>query len=66
MTLYGRAGSEIEFQQLVSRLERVSKTYVLEISGEKTKLMVNNNNGMTREVQIVRNTLDEVQHHCQV
>ena len=43
----GLAGSETKLRQLVSV--------------EKTKLMTNNNNGMTTDVQIVENTLDEVQ-----
>ena len=30
--------------QLVSRLERASKDYGMEISGERIKLMMNNNN----------------------
>ena len=45
----------------MSRLERVSKDYGMEISGEKTKLMTNNNNDMTMDAQIAGNTLDEVQ-----
>ena len=36
-------------------------TYGMEISGEMTKLMTNNNNGMTTDVQIVGNNLDEVE-----
>ena len=32
----------------------------MEISGEKNKLLMNNNNGMTTDVQIDRNTLGEV------
>ena len=58
----GHAGSETELRQLVSRLERASKDYGIKISGEKTKLMTTNKNGMTTDVQIVGNTLEEVQH----
>ena len=54
------ASSETEIPQLVSRLERASKNYGMGIS-RKTKLMMNNNNGMTTDIQIARNTLDEVQ-----
>ena len=32
----------------------------MEIRGEKTKLMTNNNNGISTDVQIAGNTLDEV------
>ena len=56
----GLAGSETELRHLVSRFERASKDCGKEISGEKTKLMRNNNNGMTTNVQIARNTLAEV------
>ena len=49
------------FRQLVSRLEIASKDYGMEISGGKTKLMTNNNNGMTTDVQIAGNTLVEAQ-----
>ena len=57
----GLAGSETVLRQLVSRLERALKDYGKEISGEKTKLITNNNNGMTTDIQIAGNTLDEYQ-----
>ena len=57
----GLAGSETELRQLMSRLERASKDYGMEISGYK-KLMTNNNNGMPTYVQIAGTLLiDEVQ-----
>ena len=48
----GLARTKSELCQLVSRLERASKDYGIEISGEKTKLITNNNNDMTMGVQI--------------
>ena len=57
----GHVDSETELQQLVGRIERASKNYRMEISGELTKLMTNNNNDMPTDVQIDWNTLDEVQ-----
>ena len=45
----GLVGRETELRQSVSRLERASKDYGMEISGEKTKLMTNNNKGMTTD-----------------
>ena len=57
----GHARRETDIRQLVSRLERASKDYGIEISGEKTKLMTNNNNGMTTDIQIAGNTIYEVQ-----
>ena len=59
--IYVLAGSETEIRQLVSRLERASKDYGMGINGEKMKLMANNNNGMTTDMQIAGNTLDKVQ-----
>ena len=42
----GSAGEEEELAKLVERLDRVSTTYGMEISAEKTKLMTNNTNGI--------------------
>ena len=44
----------------MSRLERASEDYGMEISGEKIKFRTNNNTGMTTDVQIAGHTLDEV------
>ena len=57
----GLAGSEEELRELLGRLEKASKDYGMEISGEKTKIMTNNINGMTTALHIAGNTLDEVQ-----
>ena len=57
----GLAGSEEEPRELLGRLEKASKDYGMEISGEKTKIMTNNINGMTTALHIAGNTLDEVQ-----
>ena len=57
----GLAGSEEELRELLGRLEKASKDYGMEISGEKTKIMMNNINGMTTALHIAGNTLDEVQ-----
>ena len=48
-------------RELLGRLEKASKDYGMEISGEKTKIMTNNINGMTTALHIAGNTLDEVQ-----
>ncbi len=58
----GLAGSEAELLELVSRLERASKDYSMEISGEKTKIMTNKSNAMTIDITVAGNTLDEVQN----
>ena len=55
------AGSETEHRQLVRRLERASKDHVMEISGDKMKLVMKNNNGMTTYGQITENTIEKVQ-----
>ena len=57
----GLAGSDEELRELLGRLEKASKDYGMEISGEKTKIMTNNINGMTTALHIAGNTLDEVQ-----
>ena len=57
----GLAGRETELHQLVRGCESASKDYGMEISGDKTKLITNNNNGMTTDIQTIGNTLDEVQ-----
>ena len=57
----GLAGSEEELKELLGRLEKASKDYGIEISGEKTKIMTNNINGMSTALHIAGNTLDEVQ-----
>ena len=54
------ATSETELRKLVSRLERAAKDYEMEISREKTKLMTNNNDAMTTNLQIAGITIDEV------
>lgn len=42
----GLAGSEQDLEKLVRQLDRSSTAYGMEISANKTKLMINNDNGI--------------------
>ncbi|CAH3169805.1 unnamed protein product [Porites lobata] len=56
----GLAGKEEELASLVDRLDKTSAAFGLEISAEKTKLMTNNANGISIDIRIHGEKLDEV------
>ncbi len=56
----GLAGREDELAKLVERLDRTSTAYGMEISAEKTKLMTNNTNGISTEIQVNGQKLETV------
>ena len=56
----GLAGKEEELASLVDRLDKTSATFGMEISAEKTKLMTNNANGISIDIRINGEKLDEV------
>ena len=48
----GLAGDEQELVNLVKRLEKTSTSYGMEINAEKTKLVMNNTQGISTEVKV--------------
>ena len=48
----GLAGEEEELAKLVERLDKASIAYGIEISAEKTKLMINNTSGINTEIKV--------------
>ena len=56
----GLAGKEEELASLVDRLHKTSAAFGMEISAEKTKLMTNNANGISIDIRINGEKLDEV------
>ena len=56
----GLAGKEEELASLVDRLDKTSAAFGIENSAEKTKLMTNNVNGISIDIRINGEKLDEV------
>ena len=56
----GLAGKEEELASLVDRLDNTSAAFGMEISAEKTKLMTKNANGISIDIRINGEKLDEV------
>ena len=59
----GRTITNLRFNELVSLVDRLDKTsaaFGMEISAEKTKLMTNNANGISIDIRINGEKLDEV------
>ena len=56
----GLAGKEEELASLVDHLDKTSVAFGMEISAEKTKLMTNNANGISIDIRINGEKLDEV------
>ena len=56
----GLAGKEEELVNLVEHLGSTSTAYGMQISAEKTKLMTNNTNGNSTDIQISNVKLDSV------
>ena len=48
----GLAEEEEELAKLVERLDKASTAYGMEISAEKTKLMINNTSGINTEIKV--------------
>ena len=57
----GLAGKEEELASLVDRLDKTSGAVGVEISAEKTKLMINNKNSISVDIGINCEKLDEFQ-----
>ena len=57
----GLAGSELELANLVERLDETSTAYGMQISAEKTKLMINNTNGINSNIRVNGEKLETVQ-----
>ena len=56
----GLAGELEELAKLVERLNKTSTAYSMEISAEKTKLMINNTSSINKEIKVNRQTLETV------
>ena len=56
----GLAGKEELLASLVDRLDKTSTAFGMEISAEKTKLMTNDANGISIDIRINGEKLDEV------
>ena len=57
----GLAGKEEELASLVDHLDETSEVLSMEISAEKTKQMTNNVNGISIDITINSEKLDEVE-----
>ena len=55
------ARKEEELFKLLNQLEKASTTYAMEISAEKTKLMTNNTRGISSDIRIGGQNLENVQ-----
>ena len=56
----GLAGKEEELENLVKKVETASTAYGMEISPEKTKIMSNNANGLTKTIKVKGYNLETV------
>ena len=56
----GLAREEEELAKLVECLDKVSTTYGMKVSAEKTKLITNNTSGINTEIQVNGQKLDTV------
>ena len=57
----GLAGKEEEVASSVDRLDKTSAAFGVEISAEKTKLMIKNTNGISIDIRINGKKLEEFQ-----
>ena len=57
----GLAGSELELASLVQHLDKTSTAYGMRICAEKTKLMINNTNGISSNIRVNGEKLETVQ-----
>ena len=51
--IVGLAGEEEVLTKLVERLDKASTAYGMEISAEKTKLMINSTSGINTEIKVM-------------
>ena len=56
----GIGGEEEELAKLVKRLDKTSTAYGMEISAEKTKLMINNTSGINTEIKLNGQKLETI------
>ena len=56
----GSAGDEQELADLVIRLDNTSASYGMKIGAEKTKLMTNNTNGISKKITVNGNKIERV------
>ena len=56
----GLAGKEEELENLVKKVETASTTYGMGISPEKTMIMSNNANGLTKTIKVKSHNLETV------
>ena len=56
----GLAGEEEELAKLVECFYKASTAYVMEISAEKTKVMINNASGINTEIKVSGQNLEKV------
>ena len=56
----GLAGEEEEVEQLLERLDKASASYGVEISAEKTNLMINNTSGINKGIKVNGQKLETV------
>ena len=56
----GLAGEEEEVEQLLERLDKASASYGVEISAEKTNLMINNTSGINKGIKVNGQRLETV------
>ena len=60
LTGFGLAGQEEDLAKLVECLDKASTAYDMEISAEKTKLMMNNTSGINTETRVNGQKLETV------
>ena len=58
--IYGLAGEEEAFANLVEHLDKASTAYAMEISAKKTRLMTNNTSGINTEIKVNGQKLETV------
>ena len=56
----GLSGEEEELANLVERLDKASTAYGMEISAEKTKLIIKNTSGINTEIKVNGQKLETV------
>ena len=54
------AGEEEELEKLIECLYKASTAYGMEIGAKKTKLMINNTSGISKEIKVNGQTLETV------
>lgn len=57
----GLGGTETDLANLVERLEKTSEAYGMQISAEKTKMMIDNTSGISSNIRVSDETLETLQ-----